>query len=71
MPLLHEHKAAHLLTVRRLRVLLEQADPDLVHAHYASSYGFLGALANRHPYVVSVWGSTSTTSRPPVSCNGG
>jgi glycosyltransferase involved in cell wall biosynthesis len=57
LPLVHWHKAAYLLTVRRLRTLLEQADPDLVHAHYASSYGFLGALANRHPYVVSVWGS--------------
>jgi glycosyltransferase involved in cell wall biosynthesis len=57
LPLVHSHKAAYLLTVRRLRTLLEQADPDLVHAHYVSSYGFLGALANRHPYVVSVWGS--------------
>lgn len=57
LPLAFGHKAAYLLTVSRLRKLLEQADPDLVHAHYVSSYGLLGALANRHPYVVSVWGS--------------
>ncbi|MGQ0626450.1 MAG: glycosyltransferase [Sporichthyaceae bacterium] len=50
-------KAAYLATVPRLRRLLEQADPDLVHAHYVSSYGLLGALVNRHPYVVSVWGA--------------
>ncbi|HEX3614820.1 MAG TPA: glycosyltransferase [Sporichthyaceae bacterium] len=57
LPLVHSNKAAYLLTVPRLRTLLAQADPDLVHAHYVSSYGFLGAMANRHPYVVSVWGS--------------
>ncbi len=57
LPLAFGHKAAYLLTVQRLRKLLDQADPDLVHAHYVSSYGLLGAMANRHPYVVSVWGS--------------
>jgi len=57
LPLLAPTKAAYLLTLPRLRALLSQADPDLVHAHYVSSYGFLGALANRHPYVVSAWGS--------------
>jgi glycosyltransferase involved in cell wall biosynthesis len=57
LPLAFGHKAAYLLTVSRLRRLLSQADPDLVHAHYVSSYGLLGAMANRHPYVVSVWGS--------------
>jgi glycosyltransferase involved in cell wall biosynthesis len=31
--------------------------PDIVHAHYASSYGLLGALSRFHPYVLSVWGS--------------
>lgn len=57
LPMAFDHKSAYLLTVRRLRALLAQADPDLVHAHYVSSYGFLGALVNRHPYVVSVWGN--------------
>ncbi|MGQ0632313.1 MAG: glycosyltransferase [Sporichthyaceae bacterium] len=56
-PVKVDHKAAYLATIPRLRRLLDQADPDLVHAHYVSSYGLLGALANRHPYVVSVWGS--------------
>ncbi|MGQ0844496.1 MAG: glycosyltransferase [Sporichthyaceae bacterium] len=57
LPMAFGHKAAYLLTVRRLKALLAQADPDLVHAHYVSSYGLLGAMADRHPYVVSVWGS--------------
>lgn len=57
LPLAFANKAAYLLTVTRLRRLLAQADPDLVHAHYVSSYGLLGALVDRHPYVVSVWGA--------------
>lgn len=31
--------------------------PDIVHAHFASSYGFLGSLCLFKPFFVSVWGS--------------
>lgn len=31
--------------------------PDLVHAHYATSFGFLGALSGEHPFILSAWGS--------------
>lgn len=31
--------------------------PHIIHAHYASSYGLLGALTRFHPYIISVWGS--------------
>ncbi len=31
--------------------------PDIVHAHYASSYGLLGALSKFKPFVISAWGS--------------
>ena len=30
---------------------------DILHAHYASSYGLLGALANFHPFILSIWGA--------------
>jgi L-malate glycosyltransferase len=40
-----------------VRRLLERFKPDLIHAHYASSYGTLGRLCRFHPYVLSVWGS--------------
>jgi hypothetical protein len=44
--------------VARLRALLDQARPDVVHTHLHGSgggpYGLLGALADRHPYVVSI-----------------
>jgi glycosyltransferase involved in cell wall biosynthesis len=51
-----------LITAARLRAggfyrELDRINPDLVHAHYVSDYGFLAALSGRHPLVVSAWGS--------------
>lgn len=40
-----------------IRKVINEFSPDLVHAHYISSYGLLGALINFKPYVVSVWGA--------------
>lgn len=31
--------------------------PDIVHAHYVTSYGYLGARARRRPLVMTAWGS--------------
>jgi hypothetical protein len=45
------------LAVARLRALIDQARPDVVHAHQTGSYALLGALADRHPFVVSVGGT--------------
>lgn len=42
---------------RRVRGILSELKPDVVHAHYASGYGTLGRLSGYHPYVLSVWGS--------------
>jgi len=50
-------KLAYLKKIRRVRSLIKEINPDIVHAHYASSYGLLGAIANYHPYIISVWGS--------------
>jgi L-malate glycosyltransferase len=46
------------LTVRNgVRRLLRDIRPDVLHAHYATSYGLLGALAGFRPYMVSAWGA--------------
>jgi L-malate glycosyltransferase len=50
-------RLGYLATARRVRAWVRQTKPDLLHAHYASSYGLLGALTGYHPYMVSVWGS--------------
>ncbi|MBK7866193.1 MAG: glycosyltransferase [Ignavibacteriales bacterium] len=49
-------KGSYLLELKRLKKLIREINPDIVHAHYASSYGFLGALSGKHPFAVSVWG---------------
>lgn len=50
-------RLAYLLAVPEVRMALKSIEPDVVHAHYAGGYGLLGALAGRHPLVVSAWGS--------------
>ena len=50
-------KIGYLKKVMRVRELVNEINPDILHAHYASSYGLLGALCNYHPYIISLWGS--------------
>jgi len=50
-------KAAYIKTLSSLKKTIKAFKPDILHAHYATSYGLLGALSGFHPYVISVWGS--------------
>ena len=43
--------------VGEARRFVKQLAPDLVHAHYISSYGYLAARCARHPLVMTAWGS--------------
>jgi len=45
------------LALPDLKSAIKEFKPDILHAHYASSYGFLGALSGFHPFILSVWGS--------------
>ena len=40
-----------------VKKLVKKIKPDILHGHYASSYGFFGAYSGFHPYIVSVGGS--------------
>lgn len=51
------NKTSYLFKIKEIRKLIHQINPDILHAHYASSYGLLGSLAGYHPYIISVWGS--------------
>jgi len=50
-------KTKYLKLVPKVKEVIAEFQPDLMHAHYASSYGLLGALTKSHPYAISVWGS--------------
>jgi glycosyltransferase involved in cell wall biosynthesis len=50
-------KIAYLLVWPKLIFQMFNFKPDIIHSHYASSYGFLGALTFFKPFIVSAWGS--------------
>jgi len=50
-------KIFYLKSYLRIKNIIKKSNPDILHAHYASSYGLLGALTGFHPFIVSVWGS--------------
>jgi len=50
-------KLKYLKALPTLKQVIKDFKPDIVHAHYATSYGLLGALSGFHPFILSVWGS--------------
>jgi glycosyltransferase involved in cell wall biosynthesis len=40
-----------------IRRYLRRLQPDVLHAHQVQAAGWLGAMANYHPFIVSGWGS--------------
>ena len=41
----------------RVRQIIKELHVDILHAHYCTSYGFVGAASGIHPFVVTAWGS--------------
>ena len=50
-------KIGYLTYLPRLRKCIRQFKPNVLHAHYASSYGLVGKLSGFQPFMVSVWGA--------------
>jgi glycosyltransferase involved in cell wall biosynthesis len=50
-------KWRYLKVLPTLRAKIKEFNPDILHAHYVSGYGTIGALSCFHPFIVSVWGS--------------
>lgn len=40
-----------------LKKKIKEFKPDILHAHYATSYGLIGAMSGFKPFIISVWGS--------------
>jgi glycosyltransferase involved in cell wall biosynthesis len=47
-----------------MRAALRDIDPDVLHAHYLTGYGWLARIAGFHPYVVTTWGSDVYRTAP-------
>jgi glycosyltransferase involved in cell wall biosynthesis len=50
-------KLRYLLHARRVRALIRDLRPDLLHALHLTSYGFLAGFSGFQPSIVSVWGT--------------
>ncbi len=44
---------ANLVAVKKIVHIVR---PQILHAHYATSYGLLGAFTNFHPFIITTWG---------------
>lgn len=50
-------KLQYLFYIKKIRRIIKVIKPDIVHAHYATSYGLLGILSRFHPIIISLWGT--------------
>jgi len=50
-------KIRYLKAIPLLKKTIKDFEPNILHAHYASSYGILGYLSRFKPFILSVWGS--------------
>ena len=50
-------KIGYLFYLSRIKSQVKKIAPDILHAHWATSYGLIGAYSNHHPFVLSTWGS--------------
>ncbi len=66
LPRLPIGKLAYLWYAPHVRKMARELKPDLVHAHFATSYGLWGAAIKRSapntPLIISAWGSDITAS---------
>jgi len=44
----------NLLKTRRI---IRKIKPDILHAHFIHQYGWLGALSQFHPFILTIWGT--------------
>lgn len=43
--------------IPKVRTLVAELNPDILHGHYVTSYGFLAATSGKRPLVLTAWGS--------------
>lgn len=51
------NRTDYLLNMPRLKSLVKSIQPDVLHAHYATSYGFMAASTGFHPLIITGWGA--------------
>lgn len=54
LPVINKNLA--IIKLPEVKRIIRDFKPDILHAHYASSCGFIASLTGFHPYLLSVWG---------------
>ena len=49
-------KLKYLFSIKKIKKIIKEINPDIINAHYATSYGMIAALCNFKKYILSVWG---------------
>lgn len=44
-------------SVKKTKKIIKNINPDVLNAHYITSYGFLAALAGFRPFIATAWGT--------------
>jgi glycosyltransferase involved in cell wall biosynthesis len=44
------------VALRRVRRILAEIRPDVLHTHFLTGYGYWGAFSGFHPFIMTVWG---------------
>ena len=52
-----KNKSTYLKSLRKFKKVYQEIQPDIVHAHYGTSYGLLGRRLKPRKLFISVWGS--------------
>lgn len=50
-------KLKYLLKVPEIKKIIKEMKPDIINAHYATSYGMIAALSNPGNFFLSIWGT--------------
>jgi glycosyltransferase involved in cell wall biosynthesis len=50
-------KLDYVLNIGRVRQFIRSIRPDIVHAHYATSYGYMAACSKSTPLIITGWGA--------------
>lgn len=53
-------KFGYFLSFKEFKKVSDEFKPDIIHAHFVTSYGYMASKLKFHPFIVSAWGSDIT-----------
>jgi len=56
-PIPFSFNLSYIFSIPKIRMMIKEIKPDLLHAYYATSYGLIGAYCNFRPFLVTCIGS--------------